>query len=519
MTKTGRVIKEGGIQYKKFIKENKWVPWIVIASVILSYGISLTGFRIGIDAESNINDADTFLNSWYSIGRFSLVFFKNLTGLRELNPFLANMLMMVVMVFYGLFANFMFYVFSDSDKQMRVFYLIFPALFLTHPCYVQQYIFTVQAFEVAVCTLTCLLSVYLISRWAFGEGKGFLLSGIVLMVWSFGGYQAIVPLYMSAALAVYLVYYYFHDNQEPFFYLRAAVRYALSFVAGYILYSFAVRLVLIWKEGAGFQGQYLEGQIHWAQYPPEICIGGIKYYMKEVLLGTNGFYTKTFLVFLLLFALHLLYTWVKGRRGEYILYAAAAVALVLSPFYLAFYQGGGILMRSQMALPFVAAFFAAAFTAFALSNRCVPVILATAVCLYFAVNQATFSSKAIFSAQMTYEHDKMVAQQLVNRMQELDAVGEGQRIAMIGQYQPKLPQGAAIRKETIGFSFFEWDFAAFMGVTNRGTGFLKALGYPYEKATLEEFAASQIHSVTMPSWPAKDSVQRLGDVIVVKFSD
>lgn len=517
--KASREIKKLMAQYNCFIRENRWVPWIVIISVLISYGICLSGVRIGIDMEANLNDADQFLGSWYSIGRFSLVFLKNLTGMREMNPITANILMLIMMVLYGIVADFMFYIFSNNDRRMKIFYIIFPALFLTHPCYTQQYIFTVQSFEVAFSMLLCLVSVFCVSMWAFEGKRGFLIPGILLMVWSFGSYQAFLPFYMAAALAVYLVYYFFHEHTEKHFYRKAAACHIAAFVLGYFLYTLAVKAVLLWQEGLGFKGEYLEEQVMWATNSLEICIGTIKHYMSEVLLGKNVFYTKTFLLFAVLFAVHLLCTWVKERRGDYILYALAALALVLSPFYLAFYQGGGILMRSQLSLPFAAAFFGAAAASFIFSGRKYLAGMVTSVCLLLAFNQGTTASRAMLSAQMTYENDRMTAQQIIVQMQALDAASAGQRVAMIGQYHPILPEAAGIREETIGYSFFEWDFMTSVGVSERGTGFMKALGFPFEPATFEEYFEAGMYSLNMPSWPAAGSVQRMGDIVVVKFSD
>lgn len=505
-------------QYRNFIKENRWAPWIVVFSVFLSYGISLCGMRIGIDSDVNINGADEFMKSWNSIGRFSLVFTKTLLGLRELNPMLANLLMIGCMVLYGIFADFLFYVFSGNDKRMKLFYVIFPALFLTHPCFVQQYIFTVQAFEVALTMLLCLMSVFCISSWVFEGRRGYVIPGLFLMVWSFGSYQAFVPFYMGAALATYLLYYFFHNGKEKRFYLKAALREAGVFLVGYLLYTLAVKAVQLWQAG-GLKGDYLNDQLLWSSNPISVCLGYIRYYMSEVLLGGTYFYRKTFLLFAVLFAIHLLYVWVRERRREYFLYAAASLALFLSPFFLAFYQGGSILMRSQLTLPFAAAFFGAAAVSFICTGRKAAAGPVTAVCLLLAVNQGTAASRALFSAQLTYEHDKMTAQQLVIRMQALDAALPGQKVAMIGQYHPQLPRPAVVRQETIGYSFFEWDSILPAGVSMRGIGFLNVLGFPFVAASEAEHAEARAYSLNMPSWPSEGSVQKCGDVVVIKFSD
>lgn len=512
-------------EYRIFIRENRWVPWIAIAAVLLSYGICLNGFRIGIDSEAILNDPKGLLDSWYNIGRYSLVFTKDLLGMRHFNPATENLLMMTFMVLYGIFADFLFWVFSGGSRKLKIFYAVFPALFLTHPCFVQQYLFTLQAFEVALGVLLTLVGVYCVSRWAFGGSRRLLVPGILLTVWGFGSYQALVPFYMAAALAVYLVYYEFHE-EDLAFYRRAAVRHLLIFLVSFLLYELAVKLVIVWQNGFGFVGDYLEEQVIWAQHPLWVCIGNIKRYIRIVLLGESAFYPKTFLIFALLFAARLLYCWVKKRRKAYLLYAVAALLLALSPFYLVFYQGGGILMRSQMSLPFTAAFFGAASAAF-IGRAAVGLrknwgrYLAgflTALCLLLAVYQGNTSSRAVFSAYMTYENDKMTAEQLVERLEALDAVIPGQKVAMVGQHRPYLPEGAGLREEIVGYSFFEWDHDSPVGVTKRGAGFLTALGFPLTPVSKEEYAQALKDSQGMTSWPDKDSVKRFGDIIVIKFS-
>lgn len=518
-------LKELAGEYRTFIRENRWVPWIAVAAVLLSYGICLNGFRIGIDSEAILNDPKSLLDSWYSIGRYSLVFTKDLLGMRHFNPATENLLMMAFMVFYGIFADFLFWVFSGGSRKLKIFYAVFPALFLTHPCFVQQYLFTLQAFEVALGVLLTLMAVYCVSRWAFGGHKWLLAPGIFLTVWGFGSYQALVPFYMAAALAVYLIYYEFHEEQ-PAFYRRAAIRHLLIFFVSFLLYELAVKAVIVLQNGFGFVGDYLEEQVLWTQHPVWVCIGNIKHYIRVVLLGQGDFYPKTFIIFALLFAARLLYCWVKKRRKAYLLYAVCALLLVLSPFYLVFYQGGGIVIRSQMTLPFAAAFFGAASAAFIAraaiglrrGGRCLAGIL-TAVCLMLAVYQGNTSSRAVFSAYMTYENDKMTAEQLVERLQALDAVIPGQKVAMVGQHRPYLPEGAGMREEIVGYSFFEWDHDSPVGVTKRGAGLLTTLGFPVTPVSKEEYDRAVRFSRGMTCWPDKNSVQQFGDMIVIKFSD
>ncbi len=513
-------------------------PWICAAAVALSYGIALSGLRIGVDSEYNMCDPDGLLRSWYSVSRYSLVWLKNLFGMRMLNPFAENLLMMAVMTLCGIFASFAFYSFSGGSPKMKGFCAVFPLLFLTHPCYVQQYVFTLQAFEVAACMFICLAAAFCSARWACGGNWSFGAAGVLLMVFGFGGYQALVPFYMAAALGFYLIYFEFHENLENRFYLRAALCHLAAFLAGYALYTLTGYAVTRCVFGPEFEGQYLEGQILWSSHPVRECIGFMKSYIRTVLLGENEFYPGTFLPFSVFFALRLLWVWGTKRRGEFLLYALAALALALSPFYLCFYQGGGILIRSQMSLPFASAFFGASLLFFAAGpltgtaarNEARPgadtgrmrrpaALLAAAVLVVCGINQGTTSSRAMLTAHMTYEADRMTAMQIAGSLRHLGVSEAGTHIAMLGQYHPYLPQSASIRRESVGYSLFEWDYQGPAGVSRRGAGFMRVHGLPYEAATEEEYKKAEEYGASMPCWPAAGSVALMGDVVIVKFSE
>lgn len=535
-------------EWRNFIRENRLTPWICAGAAALSYGVTLSGLRIGVDSEYNMYNPDELLISWYSINRYSLVWLKNLFGMRMLNPFAENLMMIAVLTLCGIFASFMFYSVSGGSRSMKGFCAVFPLLLITHPCYVQQYLFTLQAFEVAVCMLSCLAAAFCSARWACGGAWCFGVAGVLLMAFGFGGYQALVPFYMAAALGIYLVYFEFHENEKKGFYLKCALRHLAVFLAGYALYMLTGKMVTFYLFGPEFQGEYLEGQILWSSCSVQECIVFIKGYIRAVLLGENEFYPGTFFPFAALFALRLLWIWGRKRRREFVLYALAALALAVSPFYLCFYQGGGILMRSQMSLPFAAAFFGASLLSFVsgfLSEQAAgntegadsgtesglrgkisaghmlkpAAFLASAVLVICGINQGTTSSRAVLTAQMTYEADRMTAMQIAEGLRRLGVSEAGTHIAMLGQYHPPLPQSVSIRRESVGYSIFEWDHQGPAGVSRRGAGFMRVHGLPYEAATEEEFIKAKEYGASMPCWPSAGSMALMGDVVIVKFSE
>lgn len=511
--------------WREFAAKNRGVFWIAAFSVVFAYGVMAAGLRIGIDSEVNMTDPDYLMLSWYTVSRYTLVWLKDLLGMRLLNPFASNLLMMVMLFAAGVGASFLFYVSSGRSERMRGFCLVFPLLFLTHPCYVQQFSFTLQAFEVAFCLNLCILAVLFVSRFAVKPGKstlGFLAAGLGCMVLGFGGYQALVPVYMAAALASYLIYYEFHENEKKGFYWKMALCHGGAFLGGFVLYQLLGKAVLYFQFGPGFSAGYLDEQLLWKTQDAATCIGFIKSYLRMVVLGEGEFYGIAFLAAALIFAVRLLWVWARKRRNDFILYAAAALALVCSPFFLSFYQGGALMMRTQLALPFVSAFFCASCLFFCRNlcgGRKICLGAVAGVLVLTGLRQGVTSSRAAFTAQMVYENDREVARQIVQEMHSLGAAEEGRHIAMLGQHRPDPAESWSMRSESIGYSVFEWDYNGPVGVTRRGTGFMNAIGFPYEAATEEEYAMALEAGKEMAVWPSAGSVQLVNGVVVVKFSD
>lgn len=511
--------------WKEFVAKNRGIFWISAFSVVFVYGVMAAGLRIGIDSEVNMTDPDYLMLSWYTVSRYTLVWLKELLGMRLLNPFASNLLMMIMLFAAGVGASFLFYVSSGRAEQMRGFCLVFPLLFLTHPCYVQQFSFTLQAFEVAFCLNLCILAVFFVSRFAVRPGKGtlgFLAAGIVCMALGFGGYQALVPVYMAAALASYLIYYEFHENEKRGFYWKTALCHGGAFLGGFVLYQLVGKAVLYFRFGPGFSAGYLDEQLLWKTHDAATCIGFIKSYLRMVVLGEGDFYGIAFLIASLVFALRLLWVWMRKRRREFVFYGAAALALVCSPFFLSFYQGGALMMRTQMTLPFVSAFFCAsclffAGTAVRWRKFCLEAV--AVLLMLTGLRQGVTSSRVAFTAQMVYENDREVARQIIQEMHRLGAADEGRHIAMLGQYRPDPALSWSMRFESIGYSVFEWDYSGPVGVSRRGIGFMNAIGFPYEAATEEEYAMALEAGEEMAVWPSAGSVRLVDDVVVVKFSD
>lgn len=521
-------------EFLAFFKSNPLVTAVSAAAVLLGYGVNLVSLRVGIDMEMNMYAPDKLLDSWYTIQRFSLVWLKNLFGMRNFDPVVQSLGMIVVFTFCGILCAYAFSRFSGQAEKLKGFCLVFPALFLSHPCFAQQFVFTMQGFEVAVCMAATIMAAFCVGSFSFAgqDGKqkkgryGWLFAGLLLMVFGFGGYQALVPFYMALALSLYLVYFEFHRDMPKGFYFKVALMEAGAFLVGYIFYNLVGKAVIGFTQGWNFEGNYLEGQLYWSTNSVQNCLGYIKSYMKQVLLGQGEFYSGFYLLFGAIFALRLLWGWVKERRREYWLYGAASFCLFLSPFFLAFYQGGGVLMRTQFALPVALAFFGASLMYMfdgkirekgGIGAFVQPLLLGAL--LIFSVNQVNITGKAMLSAAWTYEGDKRLAYELADELHEIDAVHPETRIAMLGQYHPNAPKSVDTRWETIGYSIFEWDYAGPVGVSERGCGFLKSLGIPYEAVLPEEYELAKEFGRQMPSWPYEGSVQWMGDVVVVKFSE
>ena len=491
-----------------FLKTNKLTIILTWFFILFAYGIKLFFYSISIDTEAIINNYDNLLNSWLSIGRFGLIITKKILHLVPFNPYAANFLMLCSMFLFSIFLSFLFdyLTFQKSAKSKLTF--ILPCLFITAPWFAEQFNFTLQGFEVAFSIFLTLITSFLITKWII-DSKNIihLILGIILMVWTFASYQAIVFLYISVSLACYFFLYFINSreklNLNTTFFRVAPIKYLLTFVCGYAIYYVFNKLIAI-KLGAD---KYLDYMISWGKGNNLGCIREILDYILH-----SKSYLIVSLVILFYSAINLF-----SKNKNKILFLLSSIALVLSPFFLAFYLGHALPPRSQFSLQFVYA-FCIYILAWLLKDKKIIKYFALALIIALSFTRAYRVSNLMYTDYMKYQSEVTLANKISERIDMLNLDDKFKYpVVFVGKLHP-LSTPNESREDVIGFSFFEWDYNTPHGSNYRILGFMKTIGYEFRAPTVDEIEKGKNLAEDMNCWPNANSVQFREDIILVKLS-
>lgn len=491
-----------------FLKNNKLTIILTWFFILMAYGIKLFFYSISIDTEAIINDYNGQLNAWLTIGRFGLIFTKKLLRLCPFNPYVACFLMICTIFLFSIFISFLFNYLTFEKNTNNKLNLIIPSLFISTPLFAEQFNFILQGFEVALAILLTSISAFLITKWVI-DNKNIvhLILGTICMVWAFASYQAVVFLYISLVLACYYFIYINNTkskiNLESNFFKKAPLKYIIIFCLGYLLYILINKLILI-KIGAT---PYLDNMISWGSCDVIICIRKILDYILQ-------FKTYVFLsTIILFFGFSNLFTKNKNK----ILFLLSSIALVLSPFFLAFYLGHDLPQRSQFSLQFVYA-FAIYLLAYQLKNKKIFVSIIIILSIALSFNHAYRVSNLLYTDYMKYQSEVSLANKITDRIDNLNLDDNFKYpVAFVGSIHP-LSTPNELRGDIIGASFFEWDSTAPYGSNYRILGFMRTIGYPYKWPNMEEIERSKKIATEMKCWPNTESVKFKDGIIVVKLS-
>ena len=501
----------------QFCKLNIKSIILIVIFTIMTYGIKIFNYSISIDTEKLINEYNWQLDTWASFGRFGLVFTKKLFGLNPFNAYISCFMMVVAMIVFGITWSYVINYFSFEKSKKSIITAVFPIIFITAPLFTEQFNFILQGVEVSLAITLCSLSIFFITKWIISSTNIIqLILGLICMVWGFGTYQAIVPLYISAALASYIILFESYNKKRislhKNFFKWSIIKYLLTFMVGYILNSLVSKIFIAFSGATG----YLDNSILWGKIPAKQCIENILAYIYNVVTGNGILYNKLFIlsiIFLLIYA----FKYIFSKKKDSFLLFLAVFTLILSPFLLSIYMGQSMIPRSQFSLQFVIAFSIYLFIMI-INNKKIEII-GFFVAVFFAFNQGYVVSSLLYTDYMKYQSELRLANKISERIDSLN-LGEIPQypVVFIGSYHP-LNTTNEMRADVIGASFFEWDSGTEFGSNYRILGFMKSIGLPYVSPTLDQIKTARELSETMDAWPNTNSVQFINDLIIVKLSN
>ena len=373
------------------------------------------------------------------------------------------------------------------------------------------YSFSPINFSIGFGFLCISLSLYLLLK---GKGAGKLWAAIPI-AFVISIYQPLLqPLVM-----VFLLYPLYHWREERHNFLRFLLNALLALGIGFVLYYGIQQLFLF-----AFNTSTSTYVTHYFDFAN--LFTNIGWYLQKlarlfynVMVGDSSFYgitVRALPIFLFVAGLIILIGEFKKRErtSYYLLFLVLLAIFTIMPFIGGILTKGYIPYRSLLGVPlFLVGWAALAFKNAGQRSRWLLSILAALTLFQFASS----TNHLFASSAFAYEEDKILATQLIQRIEdekENTGVVSPVYLEMVGYVQrPSTPLVSRI--ENIGASFFGWDG----GHTSRVTNFLHILGYTsLDPLPLERRSAYVDQGITMPVWPAKGSVQVVGDVVLVKFS-
>lgn len=133
---------------------------------ILIHGSKLFSENIGIDTEHIIYAREGLYSSWDGIGRYGLIFLKNLLGQHIYNHFFAGILTILCLIGAVVAFGYLFsYVKGKPQDKEGILLFLFSAAVIAHPIMTEQIYFSLQSAEVALSFILCAVSLFLNHVW------------------------------------------------------------------------------------------------------------------------------------------------------------------------------------------------------------------------------------------------------------------------------------------------------------------------------------------------------------------
>lgn len=521
------------VPFLSFIRENRAGALLSGAAVLCTYGAWMTRQDITIDTEIMMADPEAMMDSWLGINRFGLVFTKHLFGQTSFHPVFSRVLTVVLLWITAMVLSFFVYKWSGEQKRFRLFAAVFPVVYVTAPCFAEQFYFVLQSAEVVFALLLCVLAAYGAGKFALFGGKWIWAAGsVLLLVWAFGTYQAMAAVAVSVMavlfLTVYLGKYGRNLDQKRFGWLLAGIKLAAVFLSGFVLYMITALAV---RTLSGGSEAYVADMMHWKRDGFDVCLHSISGELRRVF---DCYYVTFRPEFgwsvLLLFISSLVWMGIRKRPGKP-WFLASVSAFLLSPFLMTIVAGYYQPIRAHLVYPLVFAFAVSFLTAFLWPEEAAgetfrwkrgATYLAAAVCLFLAWNQAKDAAALFETIHQVSDQDISLTGEIYERASET-AEREGRDIEdcvfiFLGKREAALPS-ESLRGDVIGCSFYQWDVQSPLGISRRIYDLMQALKLPSKEPVLSRYLDSLSFAGEMACYPEEGSIRMDEDTVIVKLSE
>ena len=494
------------IEFKDYCKSNKNLIFWIIPFALLSHGVSLFYYKIGIDSEQAIYNYDKSFNPdlWIGQGRFGIAVLKRIFGTGIVTVPIFNitisciaLVISIYLILYLLNRNNIF----NDDKIANV---IFSIMFITSTQLVMYLTFTMYSFGVSVGFLITTVSIIFATRYSLD--KHFiqdLIVSCVLMILGISIYQSFINFFILGVCLVLII----NKTNCKSISLKCQINQIINYIMILAISVSSYSLINYILIGIFGSSGYIESFIGWGKQDNFLILSNILNNSLSIICGHKlyGSYS-IFISYIIILYMAVYYTFLKSKNILFYVFGYS-----ISIFLLDFLLGGVTPLRALVALPlFVSGSFYLLFKSINKKEIRITVFI---LIFLLAVNQAAYCTKLHISDFIRYNQDVNTAVQINETINTKYNIETKYPIIFVGSL--KNDNKFVIKLETVGSSIFEHDD----GNIFRIIPFMEILGYNYEHPSEDDIVKGYKISQTMKSWPSKDSVYSDGSVIVVKLSE
>lgn len=480
---------------------------LTITIIVLAHGVNVFYNSLGIDSALFIQNP-TYDYNWAGLGRFGLLFERNILYLNPFVSYYAGILMIVFMVFACVTMYYTF--FKISEKDFGFINLCIPLICFTHPIWVEQFLFRLQCAEVACGAFVTALAILFVFAWIKTSNYKYIVFGMPLIILAFASYQSFIYAYIATCLFSFIL---LNENKEKGLNFIISVKLLLSFAIAFIIYQIIIRYAFV----------YLNYQTSWGHESKKAILITMINHIKTIIIGSGPHYNLGYTIGLLICFIVLIYRIIEidDSNSNKLFYFLAFGLLMASPYFLAFSIGNIPLLRSQLALPYCEAFLVMFATYYCFKNKYLKYIsLILVFCIVGAQMSVseTYYYTDIFKNNFEIETSNQIIYELKKKGIEEDSC-----IAILGHLDPPY-NGICMTGEIAGVSSYNANYYAYPYYcfsTSDILGVWRCLGYSYKPCDSKQMeeARKVLEKENIPNWPAEGSIVKHDDFYIIKLSE
>ena len=500
------------IKFKRFIFDNRIVLFCYALYIFLMYE-SRNNLNVSIDSSFFENDP-TMTYNWLNIGRYGMAFTKKIFMPTGYNAYYEGILTCLAMILMGIL--FLYYFNNVLNANLpKTICLLLICSSSSGVAFAFQYFFKMQIFEIYFgvdLAIAAAISIYI---YIYKKKREYFFLSIILMVYSFSIYQAMVPLYILICMTGFVLHNTI-ENEGP----KEVFTLLSSFLIAFSLNTAITKAFFS-------SSTYLESQSGWTN--GTACVN-ILTHIKDVLLNNRISYTYNYDILLILYLIvgtRIIFRKDKTINLIVMIKCLTIVLMFISPFFLTIFTGSIPVQRAQLSLHFF--IIIAYILLFKFTKKKMPItnIIVVILMLINLGTQSYITKKLFYTDDIRYQNDVAFSNEIVYRLGQLDISIDEMPIIFIGKKE-NAANGSCYKNNFILYEYYGESifglnsdvYPYYLGSNQVANSFLNAIGYKFKMASEEDILKARVLARDMESYPKQSSIKIVEDkFIIVKLSE